>query len=62
MNEPWLTAYRRALVARRAPLVYLLVSWQEAEAIAARQWPRRLVAQAKRLVTWQPGRQRRGSR
>jgi hypothetical protein len=60
MNEPWLTAYRRALTQRRTPLVYLLVSWQEAEAIAAQQLPRRLVTQAKRLVTWQPPRPRRG--
>lgn len=52
--EPWLARYQRALRRRREPQVYLLVSWIEAEALAAGNVPPRVTRQARQVVTWQP--------
>ena len=49
--EPWLDAYRRSLIARREPLLYLLVSRVEAQCVAEGVVPKRLQVQAQTLLT-----------
>jgi len=50
--EPWQANYYAALRHRSEPLVYLLVSWEEAIQVADGLVPARVRKQARRLLEW----------
>src|SRR5262245_2186228 len=52
--EPWLANYYHALRHRHQPLIFLLVSWDEAVQIADGAVPARLRKQVRKLMTWMP--------
>jgi hypothetical protein len=48
--EPWLANYYQALRSRKEPLVFLLVSWNEAVQVADGQVSKRIQKQARRML------------
>jgi hypothetical protein len=53
-SPPWFAAYERALRQQRTPMVYMLVSWHEAEQLARGFVSVQVRRQAERLLTWRP--------
>jgi hypothetical protein len=51
--EPWFAVKQRAMAQRRTPQVYVLLSWNEAEALALGSVPRGVTRQVRRLLTWE---------